>query len=588
MREVAADTAPVEVPPPVALDALDTPESEPDKPEPSERRYQAQRKLAKEANAKEAKDANAAPDDDIDESRRSRPAKPISKELQQVRIAEDATLRDIVMALGTEGSYRIRVSRIEPEQFRDPVTNQMVPVSGFLKNYYSPVDEEVLQKNHGGGRFTVQIFRKNATGAFVHFAQRTVPVVGDPKLDDTFRQIAPPGIAHAPAPAKDADSPSIVKEVFGVMKDQLDRAHASAATAQQHQHRPIGPDPGMQQVIELLKLQLQTMQSQLDKAMAELTAVRTAKPETDPFKDMMIKNLFENDSARINELRARYESELRTLKDNHQAEIRLLRDQFDRDRSELKQMHQSEMNLVKQTLEIQLQTAKGGYDTNMKLAEHENRRISKENDELKTDNKELRAKKEKGPLEIVKEAEQIKDALGAGDAEDKSNWDKAIEAIPVVIEGAKSYFGKGEQPQQQQQAGGNSQALQTKRKIVEDKSTGQKFVLEENGTLRPVKKKPPAPPQPGPNGEPPIPVIAPEQISTIVSYLERAYASGQEPEIVAQSGRAMVPAEILTAIRDHGVDGFLSKVAKLPSTSPLSNQAGRNWVRLVGKALVGE
>jgi len=44
----------------------------------------------------------------------------------------------------------------------------------------------------------------------------------------------------------------------------------------------------------------------------------------------------------------------------------------------------------------------------------------------------------------------------------------------------------------------------------------------------------------------------------------------------------------MATLRDHGVDGFMSKVAKLQSASPLASQAGRNWVRKVGKALVGD
>jgi len=45
---------------------------------------------------------------------------------------------------------------------------------------------------------------------------------------------------------------------------------------------------------------------------------------------------------------------------------------------------------------------------------------------------------------------------------------------------------------------------------------------------------------------------------------------------------------VLAVIRNRGVDGFLTDVAKLEGTSPLASQAGRNWTRKVGKALLGE
>lgn len=303
----------------------------------------------------------------------------------------------------------------------------------------------------------------------------------------------------------------------------------------------------------------------------------------------MFEALLDGDSARVTHLRTTHDSELRMLKENHREDEKRMRDAFERDKADLKSAHDREISLMRQTNELQLQAAKASFETSKAVLEADNRRLQRENDELKSDNKELRAKKEKGPLEIVKEADQIKEVLGVGDGEDKSGWEKAAEMLPSAIEAAKSYFKPGGDGQQQQAAqGGQQQALQPKRKVVVDKTSGQRFILEADGTMSPAKKKPPPPPQPGPNGEPPIPQIAPETISTIINYLERAFTGNQEAEVVAQSGRAMVPEEIVTAIRDHGVDGFLSKVAKLPSTSPLSNQAGRNWMRKVGKALVGE
>lgn len=518
-------------------------------------------------------------EDDVETERRSRPVKTLSKELKSVRIAEDATLRDIVGAIGTEGSYRIRVSRIEPEMFRDPATNQMVNVGGFLKNYYTPVDEEILAKNHGGGRFQVQFFRKNEVGGFVHFTQRTIPVVGDPRTDDTFRQMAPPR-EPVPQPAPTGENPQLLGKMFDIMKGELDKKHDE----RDRHHGPALPDPGMQQVIALLQGQIAESNRQLAEMRKELSDTRNQKPVEDPIKEKILTRLMDDDSARLQACRLQYESEIRTLKESHQTDIRLGRDSWERERSELKAMFERELSLTKATHAIQLEAARGEYTTNMKLAEHENRRVERENGELKTDNKELRAKKEKGPLEVIKDAEQIKEALGVGDGDDKSGVERAIEMVPSLIEAAKTYFKPPEQAQQQVQQG---QAMTPKRRMVKTPD-GQKWILEADGTLKPAQKKPPPPPQPGPNGEPPIPEIPPEQISVVVSYLERAFAGNQEPEVVAQSGRSMVPEGVLTAIRDHGVDGFLSKVAKLPSTSPLMNQAGRNWVRRVGKALVGE
>jgi hypothetical protein len=83
-------------------------------------------------------------------------------------------------------------------------------------------------------------------------------------------------------------------------------------------------------------------------------------------------------------------------------------------------------------------------------------------------------------------------------------------------------------------------------------------------------------------------------MAVLVNYLERAFQSRQAPEVVAQSGRTAIPDNIIGWIRDNdsrgtsGVDLFMSKVAKLPGTSPLQTQAGRNWLRKVSKALTGD
>jgi hypothetical protein len=133
---------------------------------------------------------------------------------------------------------------------------------------------------------------------------------------------------------------------------------------------------------------------------------------------------------------------------------------------------------------------------------------------------------------------------------------------------------------------------------------GQVFLQRSDGSggtvLVPAKKRPKViPATMNPDGSvatPPIelPEIDPENIQRLVGFLERAYDGKQDPEVVARSSRTAVPEEVMTWLRQNdteqvsGVDLFMSKVAKLPSTSSLSTQGGRNWLRKVGKALVGE
>jgi hypothetical protein len=119
---------------------------------------------------------------------------------------------------------------------------------------------------------------------------------------------------------------------------------------------------------------------------------------------------------------------------------------------------------------------------------------------------------------------------------------------------------------------------------------GKRYLLMPDGSVRgPLKKKTPKVQPEAPPGEPPLPEIDPQQMAQAVGLLERAFAGNQEPEVVAQSAVSMIPPDVMECLRRMGLEEFLVKVAKLPASSPLlANQAGKNWIRKFGKALVGE
>lgn len=511
------------------------------------------------------------------------PPTPRSSELASVRANENAALRDIINELGERGSYTISVRRTEPEQVRDN-HNKTIRTAGHLKTYEEPVDEEFLAKKHGGGKYQLIFKNKNGQGRFVHFTSRTVEIAGDPDLTDPCLNLPPP--ANAPvqviAPAQPGENPQLVKTAFDVLTNQLDRVQ------NQPRHiveQPRTPDPSIERMFLMLQEQIKTQTTQMAELQRQLLEARTTKPPEDPFRDRMLDTLLKDDSARIQQLRAQYESEIRTTREIHIADERRLRDQFDRDKQDVRQSHERELAALRASHEIQLQAAKHSFDTSKEITAAENKRVMRDNDDLRVEVRELRAKKEKSLPEQIKEIEAVKDLIGSDDGE-KSTVDKIMEVLPGTLEAAKSYFKPDPPAQQQQQAtsGGTGGAITPKRKVFQTPD-GQRWMLDGKGNLLPVVKKKP---EPKVNEETGMPEIDPERVKTITEYLERAFSNNTDPEVLAQSSRSMVPEEILAAIRDHGVDPFLSKVAKLPSTSPLMNQAGKNWVRKVAKALVGD
>jgi hypothetical protein len=189
----------------------------------------------------------------------------------------------------------------------------------------------------------------------------------------------------------------------------------------------------------------------------------------------------------------------------------------------------------------------------------------------------------------LKDINALKEAIGVGEEGEKSGFDKLGDLLtnPDAIASVAGLFQKKEAP-----PAPPIHAQIIAPRVVRSRATGDKFIRQPDGSMVPVKKIPKVVTQED-GSQLELPDIPADQIATVISYLERAFTAGQDPVIVAQSGKAILPADILSWIQGHdndqtnGVDLFLSKVAKLPSTSPLASQGGRNWVRKVGKALVG-
>ncbi len=504
-----------------------------------------------------------------------------SQVARALREGENKTLRELIESFGPEGGYQVHLLRKEPREARD-ASGKMVKSDGFLdswENPSTPIDEKYIQKHFGGGTYELKFKERKSTGSGWQYAgQKVVHISGDPILVSAT--------TTTPAAAPPTESPSIVK-------DALNHAFESAKRAEDRadaRHSNRGDDA----VVQLLRDQLATSQRAVDDLRRELRDIATksgARPE-DSYKDKLLDKMIDGDSARVTALRTQYDSEIRMLKENALANESRLRDIFERERQDLRNAHERELALLrvsnesqlaaaKSSFETQLAAAKSSFDMQIKLLEQDNKRLERTNAELSAEVKELRARKDKGIVEIAKELKTVKEALGEDDDGETSAWGRIAEVAtnPEAWQAAASVF-----RQQPAVAPPPPPAPSPKRSVV--KKDGKKFILEADGkTLTPVpeKKKIEAAPS-----EPQMPEVDPAQMQQIVSLLEIAFTNGQEPEIIAQGARSRVPEEVLVAIRDHGVDQVMSRMAKLSGTSPLSTQAGRNWLRRVGAALVGE
>jgi hypothetical protein len=513
-----------------------------------------------------------------------------STELKQFRREEDQALVEWIRTLQGVGAIEIKISRNKPQMFAGKVTK------GYLDTISEPITEDELRDRWGGGQYQLKCMRKDERGSWVYFANTMIEVAGDPRLDNLPGQLSS---GAAPA-APQTDNSPFANKALDMMERQLHEARKNAAAS--------GFDPTM---VQMFMAPLQAQLSQLSKALEakddKLTELAN-KPQN-PFQEKLLDKMIEGDTARVTAIRTQFESEIRQLKDNFREDEKRLRDHLERERDRAdrdftrqldnqKQMYEREIANMK-GLQMQLDTAK---DTSLAMTkvqlESDIKRLDRDlataaaaKRDVELEVKELRAKKDQSLTDKLKEVTEIKKLLGVeeGDTEPKSALEKVVDTVmgsEQLFEFAGKWFGpKGEvappagAPQQQLPA---ARAPRQRPRVIRDRRTQQVLALGADGKYVPIRQN-------ATTGEvEPGVQIPPQQLEFAVKSLEMAFSNKTKADVFARTISTALPPEIFAAIRDLGVDGFLNKVAKLSAASPLRTQAGVNWLRAVGAALLGE
>lgn len=539
--------------------------------------------------AKDAKES-AETREETDDGAPSPRSAALSADMKALRAAEDKSLKDIIDGFGDHTAYKIRITRKEPQTVKDRATGKVIPTGGFLEWVEGqPIDESWLQNHYGGGKYELFFRKRGIKGGWEYGGQVTVPIAGEPDLR------ALPGAERDTPPTAmvttSGENPTMAKAALDIMSESLKRAEDRADRGNSHHDSPI---------IEMMREQLRARDAELAAMRLEIREAMKPQPTSeDKFKDKFLDRLMDGDSARVTSVRAALESEVRQVKEAAIENEKRLYDRFERDRQDMRNAHERELALLrssadaqiaaaKASYDIQLASAKSSFDTQKEIMAAENRRLDRDNTELRDEVKELRAKKDKSLVETARELETVKEALGLGDGDDKGIGEKfadmltnpeAISAIGKIV--------RGDSPPVAAPAAAAA-VERPRRRVIRDKTDGHKYIVNPDGTRQgPLPEKPPQRAAPQPEGPPPI---DPGTLQQMVVLLENAYSNGTDPDTVARTAKPHVSDQVLMLIREvGGVDAFLSKVAKLPGSSPLlSTQAGRNWVRKVGKGLVGD
>lgn len=493
------------------------------------------------------------------------------KPMTDLRNEDAKTVTEWLRELSPTGAVKVSVTRLDPKSWRGANTG------GNVGTYEEMIDEDFVRDHHGGGLYQLTVRTPHPSRAgwvFTPGGTRQIRIAGDPRTDDVFRDKG----AEVAASATPSPATGIVDRALGSLERQLEREQAKT------NH---GPDT------DTIRLMMAPMQQQLDQMARmlsekdrQLLAAQQPKPEVrDEFRDKMLDKLLDGDSARITALRTQYESELRMVKQSANDNEARLRDGFDRDKQALAMAHDRELKALAGSHTMTLAAQAQSAATSQTLLEGEIRRLVADLSEAKAELAALRAKKDKTIVEQAAEFAQIQEAIGgitgAGDAKEKSTFEKVLETasnLPAV-QNALSKLASGEAPSAAPAQPAPQQPRPARLLAGED---GNLYRQLPTGELQMVRRR--ATPPPGTPAPPPqIPAAT---IKLAVDFLEAAFRNGQDPAGVATSVRSMIPADVITAIRDLGIDDFLANVAKLDATSPLQSQAGRNWSRKLGKVLV--
>jgi hypothetical protein len=382
-----------------------------------------------------------------------------------------------------------------------------------------------------------------------------------------------------------------------------------------------------------MQAQMQASQTQLVEAQrlaaekeARILELLSAKPDNSQ-KDDLASKMLDMESSRSDNLRQMHESEMRQLRENAKEDIKRAENRHCEELRMREASQQREIDNLNRSHDNLVATLKMSYDAIISSLKADMTRIERDLSKNDTELITLRAKKDKTIIEQASEFSQIREALetisggsSKDDEDDNRKWyEKIISQVTENPEGVAQVVGmvtgggnpaaqqqiappqQQQQiapPQQQQIAPPQQQVQQQAQQqaiSVDDIPIGQPFQDE---TGKAWMKVPPdgsiVPYEQGlamakaaeekANGGLKKPSAS--EVKIAIGFMENAFRAGTKSEDFAMSAKSMIPNDILKYMEAVGIDKFLNEVAVLEQGSPLRNQAGRTYIREVGKFLL--
>lgn len=495
---------------------------------------------------------------------------------------EEQSIADWLRQLAPDGSVKVRVSRTEPRYHNGK------KMAGILGWHQEMITDEMVKELYGGGTFKLQVQTPNAKGAYVYRAQRTIEIVGTPKMPAELEPLDDPELS---APMRQPEQPDLARHALMTMEritqDERKRAERMEEAVRE---RPTGIDTALLETISApLRDQVRVQSEELRELRRSLDdketrLIESMRPKEDSVQGRLLEKMIAGDSARIDALRIQHESELRQMREFSREEVKRAEDKLQRLVEIQEKAHERETASLRMGYESQLKNLEISYTAQIRNLESQIGNLQADLGAAKAELAALRAQRETPLEEQVTRLSALKDLLGGlgggGEEKEEPAWLQAMSAVLgsdiVKNVGQRIASAPGSTPAQPPKLNEQQRLLLLARRRAAMQQQRAQLQAQQQAQ----------PPEGQVEVQPMKIKINPTDLAPAIQFIETAVRNDTDPTNFAQTVRAFVPVSIIEALRTDGVDALLSQV-QLQTDSPLNTQFGRNFLTKVAQILAG-
>lgn len=366
--------------------------------------------------------------------------------LRRDREAEEMSVAEWFTANTTGADCRVRIDRKVPRTGPNGLN-----CGGSLETVEDIPDdlEEYIRDTWGGGTFQLQLQLPNGNGGWKYGKARQLRIAGPPKMNGMLMT----GDGGTPAAAPVAADPEVATTAIGVATRFADRERERADRLEQQvaagrQQGGLSDLAQLDVVMAPMREELAALRTTNQHLQQQLLAAVQREPPRDEFRDKLLARAVNDENhklhaqaeryeKRLDELRDNHASELRQLREGHQQELKRIEDRHDRaladvqkqaDRAfdDLKQAHAREIKHLERSQDGEGKALGIAHETQVNSLKAEVARLQAQLAESKGELGALRDKKDKTPIEQLKELALVKEQMdtltGGGGGDENKPW----------------------------------------------------------------------------------------------------------------------------------------------------------------------